>query len=88
MGLFTSRRQEIDVRQLERIKDDIKNLQDRYATLLEKHTTLELAFNALRQRVYAWRRWEPKEPVAPEQTEKPALDKAAILAAHRNQSGR
>lgn len=46
---------------------------------------LELAFNAFRQRVYAWRRWDDPAPSGetPPPEEKP-LDKAAILRAHRS----
>lgn len=85
MGVFTFFQVAMRVRVLEseqqKLRDELEHTKLSLLAARNAHETLELAFNAFRQRVYAWRRWE--EPGAPPAETKP-LDKAAILAAHRS----
>lgn len=79
---------------IQALRNFIEQQEQRLTQLEADHAKLQLAFNSFRQRVYAWRKWEPEQerqraappeaPESPPSAEKPPLDKAAILRAHRS----
>lgn len=56
------------VKPLQQRCDELENAVRQWA---DAHERLDLAFNAFRGRVYAWRKWEPKEDQPAAGTETP-----------------